>query len=73
MKIRVSKIEVYQDAKGEWRWRAKASNGRIVAESGEGYSSMSGAERAIHTAANVIYGADIKVLLPKKRKGSRHV
>jgi uncharacterized protein YegP (UPF0339 family) len=29
----------YKDAKGEWRWRLKASNGRILADSGEGYTS----------------------------------
>jgi uncharacterized protein YegP (UPF0339 family) len=27
----------YQDAKGEWRWRLVAANGRIIADSGEGY------------------------------------
>ena len=27
----------YQDSKGEWRWRLKASNGRTLADSGEGY------------------------------------
>jgi len=27
----------YQDQKGEWRWRLVASNGRIIADSGEGY------------------------------------
>lgn len=29
----------YRDAAGEWRWRLKASNGRIIADSGEGYST----------------------------------
>jgi uncharacterized protein YegP (UPF0339 family) len=29
----------YKDAKGEWRWRLKASNGRILADSGEGYTT----------------------------------
>jgi uncharacterized protein len=27
----------YKDSKGEWRWRLKASNGRILVDSGEGY------------------------------------
>lgn len=31
----------YKDHKGEWRWRLVASNGRIIADSGEGYSSES--------------------------------
>ena len=29
----------YKDAKGEWRWRLVAANGRIIADSGEGYKS----------------------------------
>ena len=29
----------YKDSKGEWRWRLKAGNGRIIADSGEGYAS----------------------------------
>ncbi len=29
--------EYYKDKKGEWRWRLKASNGRIIADSGQGY------------------------------------
>ena len=31
----------YRDEKGEWRWRLKAANGRIIADSGEGYKSVS--------------------------------
>jgi uncharacterized protein YegP (UPF0339 family) len=27
----------YKDQKGEWRWRLVAANGRILADSGEGY------------------------------------
>ncbi|HYD67601.1 YegP family protein [Azospirillum sp.] len=28
-----------KDAKGEWRWRLKHSNGNIIADSGEGYKN----------------------------------
>ena len=31
-------VEVYRDKSGEWRWRKTAANGRIVSESGEGYT-----------------------------------
>lgn len=31
------KIEVYKDNAGEFRWRKKADNGEVVADSGEGY------------------------------------
>ena len=33
------KWEFYQDAKGEWRWRRIAPNGRVVAASTEGYKN----------------------------------
>ncbi len=29
----------YKDAKGEWGWRLKAPNGRIIADSGEDYKT----------------------------------
>ncbi|HUS46902.1 MAG TPA: DUF1508 domain-containing protein [Phycisphaerae bacterium] len=35
--MRTPRFEVYRDAKGEWRWRLRAGNGRIVADSGESY------------------------------------
>ena len=30
-------VQVYRDAKREWRWRIVHRNGRVVADSGEGY------------------------------------
>lgn len=33
------KFIIWQDAKGEWRWTLRARNGRIVADSAEGYTS----------------------------------
>ena len=32
-------IELYVDGSANYRWRAKSANGRIVAESGEGYEN----------------------------------
>jgi len=31
--------EFYQDAKGEWRWRHVAANGKIVGASAEGFKT----------------------------------
>jgi uncharacterized protein len=31
------KFSVYRDYSNHWRWRLKAANGRIIADSGEGY------------------------------------
>lgn len=42
-------FEIYQDAAGEWRWRAKARNGRIVADSAESYTRRRSAKRAVRS------------------------
>ena len=33
------KIEYYEDAAGEWRWRMKARNHKIIAIGGEGFTT----------------------------------
>lgn len=33
--------EFYKDNEGQWRWRRKASNGRIVGASSQGYANKS--------------------------------
>jgi uncharacterized protein len=33
--------KVYKDKKGEWRWNLKAENGKIIADSAEGYINKS--------------------------------
>ena len=33
------KFEIYTDKAGEYRWRLKATNGRQIADSGEGYKT----------------------------------
>jgi uncharacterized protein YegP (UPF0339 family) len=44
-------FDVYQDRRGEWRWRRKASNGRIVGASCEGYVARSDAEANMRRGA----------------------
>lgn len=39
-------IRIYKDAQGEYRWTARAGNGEIVADSGEGYTRLGDAVRA---------------------------
>jgi uncharacterized protein YegP (UPF0339 family) len=41
------RFELYRDAKGEWRWRLRARNGEVVAESGEGYTRREDCEHGI--------------------------
>lgn len=42
------KFEVYQDAKGEYRFRLKAGNGEVIAV-GEGYKSKDGCLNGIES------------------------
>jgi len=44
------KFHTYKDRADEWRWQLISSNGRIVADSGEGYSSL----QAVRDAAQRI-------------------
>ena len=37
----------YRDAASQWRWQLKAANGRIIANSGEGYHNESDCDAAI--------------------------
>lgn len=53
------KVVVYKDAAGQWRWRLKAKNGRIVADSGEGYKTRRGAVRACSLLADSAAGSTL--------------
>lgn len=44
---RKMKIEMYQDKRKEWRWRIIASNGKIVAVSGEGYKRKASMKKTL--------------------------
>ena len=56
------KIVYYRDRKGHWRWRAVARNGRIVAESGEGYKRMRDAVKGVERTFDVIRCAHVQVI-----------
>jgi uncharacterized protein YegP (UPF0339 family) len=46
-------FEIYQDKKGEWRWRARAQNGNLLAAASEGYADK---RDAVHCAK--LFGYD---------------
>ena len=49
----------YTDAAGKWRWRVLSSgNRKVIADSGEGYDSLSNCDRAI---------ALVKIVAPTAR------
>lgn len=45
----IGKFEVYTDKKGEFRWRLKASNGQMIANGGEGYTTMANCKNGIES------------------------
>jgi len=52
-------FHVYKDNAGEWRWHLKAGNGRIVADSGEGYKERGGCIHSIELVRS-FYKAPVK-------------
>jgi len=55
----MAKITVYQDRAGEYRWRLRANNGKTTADSGEGYTSRTGARQAAERVRREIADASI--------------
>ena len=55
------KFEIYQDKKGEYRWRLKAANGEPILVS-EGYKAMASAQKGI---ASVRKNADSEIVVIK--------
>lgn len=53
------KFVIYKDRSGEWRWRLVARNGRIVADSGEGYTRRRSAVRAANSVLRGLLWLDM--------------
>lgn len=51
--------EVYRDGGGDWRWRIRADNHEIIAESGEGYVDR---DYCVHMASRFNPLAEVKFL-----------
>jgi uncharacterized protein YegP (UPF0339 family) len=41
------KFQIYLDSNSEYRWRLRAQNGKVVADSGEGYKKKASCKKAI--------------------------
>ena len=50
--------EQYEDNAGEYRWRLVHDNGNVIADSGEGYASRNGIERAVSRLREYVKPAD---------------
>ncbi len=54
------KFVLYRDAKGEFRWRLVATNGKIVADSGEGYKNRADCAATIDSIKNHVSNAALE-------------
>ena len=52
----MAKFQIYKDKKGEFRWGLIATNGKMMANSGEGYTTKTNCKKGI---ASVIKNAPI--------------
>jgi len=59
--MRTPKLQVYRDGRREWRWRLRASNGRIMADSGEGYRRRASIYEAVRRVKSILTG-DVPVV-----------
>lgn len=55
------KFHVYKDKAGEWRWKLKARNGRVVADSGEGYKRKAAAIKTLTSIIESINSDEYKL------------
>lgn len=67
---RKGRVEFYRDASRQWRWRAKAANGRVVADGGEGYGRLRDAQiGSVRAAEALVMGRRIVLLrIPAGKK-----
>lgn len=63
-------IEMYQDTRQGWRWRATDGNNRIIAEGGEAYVSRDNLERAIDNVVSE-FRSDLQVTCRERRSEPR--
>ncbi|HMM94032.1 YegP family protein [Phycicoccus sp.] len=52
-------FHTFVDSAGEWRWHLKADNGRIIADSAEGYSSLAAVRQAAERVKEIAPDAEV--------------
>lgn len=61
MAMKQARFEVYK-AKDGWRWALKAKNGRIIADSGEAFTTKRGALASVQIIKNQAVSAVVEVV-----------
>lgn len=55
----MAQFEVYRDSADDYRWRLRADNGNIIADSGQGYSRRTDCEKGIESVKSNAPGAEV--------------
>jgi uncharacterized protein YegP (UPF0339 family) len=55
----MAQFELYRDSADDFRWRLRADNGNVVADSGQGYSRRTDCERGIEIVKEQASGAEV--------------
>lgn len=64
-KSKEAKARIYQDKQGKWRWSFIAPNGRVIADSSEGYNSKRNVLRAFESVIYYMAGLNFEYDLKK--------
>lgn len=56
----MAKFQLYKDQSGEYRWRLRADNNEIIANSGEGYTQKSDCKHGIQLVKKLAPDAEIQ-------------
>jgi uncharacterized protein YegP (UPF0339 family) len=59
-------FEIYQDARGEYRWRLKAANGQVIATAGQGYKAKADCRHGIEVVQKEAPNAKIEEVAAKE-------
>jgi len=62
----MAKFELFKDKKGEFRWRLKANNHKVIADSGEGYKQKASCNHGIDLVKQLAKKADFEVFQDKR-------
>jgi hypothetical protein len=56
----MARFELYRDSQNQWRWRLRASNGRTIADSSEGYHNKQDCLDGINLVKSEAPGAPVE-------------
>lgn len=65
------KFVIYRDARNEFRWKCVARNGKIIADSGEGYTTLQSAKKGIRALKLGSFTA--KTIIEVKNVSESHI